>query len=217
VRVCVNRISTVRLNLTTSAKTFGRCLNDDDQVPSTHKEFDFVINLLKDELNSRICLFIPPHVADYYESDKLVSDNVIENYEKASEEIRWGGTCLAAGLYTACVFHAMRAAEIGLRSINNVKPLKIRGNKPVERAEWREILDGLSTLIHEIENSDNTTPNKDDELQFFSEALAQFRFFKNGWRVRVAHARATYNEPQAKEALDHVRSFLEVLAIQLHE
>src|SRR5580700_9702676 len=38
----------VRLNLTTSAKTFGRCLNDDDQVPSTHKEFDFVINLLKD-------------------------------------------------------------------------------------------------------------------------------------------------------------------------
>jgi hypothetical protein len=53
---------------------------------------------------------------------------------------------------------------------------------------------------------------KDADLLFFNEAADQFSFFKDGWRIRVAHARATYTEPQAKEAIDHVRSFSETLA-----
>jgi hypothetical protein len=93
----------------------------------------------------------------------------------------------------------------------------MKSGKPLELAEWREILDGLSTAIHGIENSPNSTPNKEENLAFYSEVCAQFRFFKNGWRVRAAHARATYTEPQAKEAIDHVRSFFEILAPRLAE
>jgi hypothetical protein len=63
----------------------------------------------------------------------------------------------------------------------------------------------------------NSTPTKDADLHFLSEAAAQFRFFKSGWRIRVAHARATYAEPEAIEALDHVRSFFETLATRLKE
>ena len=43
------------------------------------------------------------------------------------------------------------------------------------------------------------------DLHFLSEAAAQFRFFKSGWRVRVAHGRATYNEPEAIEAITSAR------------
>jgi hypothetical protein len=111
----------------------------------------------------------------------------------------------------------MRAAEIGVRALGKNMNIKIKSGKPIEMAEWREILDGLNTSVRDIENLPNSTPNKDDDLLFYSEACAQFRFFKNGWRIRVAHARASYEEPQAKEAIDHVRSFFEILAPRLKE
>jgi hypothetical protein len=37
-----------------------------------------------------------------------------------------------------------------------------------------------SVDTHAIENKLNLTPNKEADLQFCSEAPAQFRFFKNG-------------------------------------
>jgi hypothetical protein len=118
---------------------------------------------------------------------------------------------------TACVFHAMRAAELGLRALGRYRPIKIKNGKNIEFAEWREILDGLASVVFDIENEPNTNPNKDADLLFFSEACAQFRFFKGGWRIRVMHARASYDEDEAREAIDHVRSFFEVLATRLKE
>ena len=111
----------------------------------------------------------------------------------------------------------MRAAEIGIRALAQSLNLTLKGNKPLELAEWREVLDGLSTAVLSIENKPNSTPGKDEDLLFYSEAAAQFRFFKNGWRVRVAHARASYTEPQAKEIIDHVPSFFDVLSRRLKE
>jgi hypothetical protein len=111
----------------------------------------------------------------------------------------------------------MRAAEIGLRALGDRLNVHIRSGKPIERAEWREILDGLKDGIEKFENLPNNTPNKDEELGTFSEACAQFRFFKNGWRIRVAHARASYTESQAKVVLDHIRPFFEALSERLDE
>jgi hypothetical protein len=111
----------------------------------------------------------------------------------------------------------MRAAEIGLRALATALSLKIKGNKPIEMAEWREILDALNTSVQGIENRPNSDPTKDDDLLFYSEAAAQFRFFKGGWRIRVMHARAIYDENQAVDALNHVRSFFEILATRLRE
>jgi len=162
-------------------------------------------------------MFVPHHLAEYYERDDLVSDTVVTAFPTGSEEIRASGTCLALGLHTASVFHAMRSAEIGVRALGASLNIRIKSNKPIELAEWREILDGISTAVRDIENQPNVTPTKDADLLFYSEAAAQFRFFKNGWRIRVAHARATYTEPQAKEAIDHVRSFFETLATRLKE
>jgi hypothetical protein len=174
-------------------------------------------NILQDELRTRLLLYVPSHRAQYYEWQDIISGDVTTAFPKASDEIRAAGNCFAAGLYTGCVFHAMRAAEIGLRALGGAKPIKIKSGKPIELAEWREILDGLAKVVEDIENQPNSTPGKDEDQLFYSEACAQFRFFKNGWRIRVAHARATYNESQAKEAIDHVRSFFETLAKRLKE
>jgi hypothetical protein len=206
-----------RLNLPVSAKVVERSMAWADSTPQTLKEFDKIVDIFKDEIGSRKCLFLPQHLEQYYEWDGILSDEAITAFPKASEEIREAGTCLAAGANTACVFHAMRAAEIGLMSLAIDCKLTIKGGKPIEIAEWREILDALSTHVHSVENQPNSVPTKDADLLFYSESSAQFRFFKNGWRIRAAHARASYSEPQAKEALDHVRSFFEILAPRLKE
>jgi hypothetical protein len=188
-----------------------------DDLPQTKREFDFLLRAVLAEVNKTFFLFVPSHVAKYYGWEGIVSDTVIDAFPKASQEIRQGGTCLSAGLHTACVFHAMRAAEIGLKALGAKHEIKIKSGKPLEQAEWREILDGLSTAALALENLPNVTLTKDGDLHFLSEAAAQFRFFKSGWRIRVAHARATYNEAEAIEAIDHVRSFFETLATQLRE
>jgi hypothetical protein len=189
----------------------------EDDPPETRREFKLLISAIRAEMEDRLFVCLPQQVAQYYENGDLVTDTVVDAFPKASEEIRTSGTCLAAGLSTACVFHAMRAAEIGLRALGTEFNITIKSGKPIELAEWREILDGLSNAARDIENQPNSTPTKDADSLFLSEASAQFRFFKNGWRVRVAHARATYNESQAKEAIDHVRSFFETLATRLKE
>jgi hypothetical protein len=53
--------------------------------------------------------------------------------------------------------------------------------------------------------------------KFYSEAATQFRYFKDGWRVRVARARATYEEAAALKILDHTKDFFEDLAPKLFE
>jgi hypothetical protein len=188
-----------------------------DDLPQTGREFDLLIRAVMAEVRKTFFLYVPSHVSKYYEWAGIVSDGVIDAFPKASQEIRAGGTSLASGLHTACVFHAMRAAEIGLRALGNVHQIKIKSGKPLELAEWREILDGLSGAALALENLPNITPTKEADLHFLSEAAAQFRFFKSGWRVRVAHGRATYNESEAIEAIDHVRSFFETLATRLKE
>jgi hypothetical protein len=203
-----------QLGLKASKRLFALAV---DSPPETNRELEILQQAMIGDLEGQLFLFVPQPVAQYYEWDEIVTEAVITAFPKASEEIRLSGTCLAAGLNTACVFHAMRAAEIGARALGSDLSIKIKSNKPIELAEWREILDGLSTAIRDFENLPNSTPDKEPKLHFYSEAAAQFRFFKNGWRVRVAHARATYTEPQAREAIDHVRSFFETLAERLKE
>lgn len=185
-------------------------------IPATSGELGILVKAIIAELETLLFVFIPPHIAKYYERDDLVSDHVKSAFPSASAEIREAGTCLASGLNTACVFHAMRAAEIGVRCLGEA--LSITLPRPIEQSEWQAILNALVPKIQEIENLPNANnPNKPADLAFYTQAAAQFRFFKNGWRVHVAHARRTYNEPEAIEAIDHVRSFFETLAERLKE
>ena len=45
----------------------------------------------------------------------------------------------------------------------------------------------------------------------------EFLYFKGGWRNYISHNRGTYDEHQAASVLEHTRSFMNHLAIQLSE
>ena len=186
-------------------------------IPRTQSEFGLLVEAINAELSGKFLLYIPPHLARYYEWSDIVSEKVIAAFPSASEEIRNAGSSLATGQNTACVFHCMRAAEIGLKAFGSYAKITLPKNKPLQMGEWREILDRLADEAGRLDMLPNSTQNKEADQHFHSEASAQFRFFKSAWRVRVAHARATYTEAEAVEVLNQVRSFFEILASRVTE
>jgi hypothetical protein len=109
----------------------------------------------------------------------------------------------------------MRAAEIGVRVLGNELGVTFP-DKPIELAEWQNILDQADSKIVAMKQLPRGT-YKDEELNFYSQAAVQFRYFKDAWRVRVAHARDTYEELPATRVFNHTHEFFETLATRLKE
>lgn len=173
-----------------------------------------LIEIAKSELKSKLFLFVPPHMASYYENDKIFSDRAKIAFPSVYSEIKLAGNCFALSLHTACVFHCMRAAEIGVRVLG--KDLNVSPARPIELAEWANVLDQIDAKINAMKSLPKGHA-KDDDLRFYSVSAAQFRYFKDAWRNRVAHARVNYGEDEAKKVLDHTRDFFDLISERLTE
>ena len=199
--------------------TFSKALIESripiSNVPETEEAFNILVDAVRLELKNRLFLFVPPHRAEFYEMDSILSAATKIAFPTPYEELREAGNCLAAGMNSATVFHAMRAAEIGVRAFGSALGVAFPSH-PLELADWQNILEQSESKIGDMRKLPKGT-HKDEELYFYSQAAIQFRYFKDGWRVRAMHGRATYSEPQAKEILNHVRDFFESLAGRLKE
>lgn len=180
-------------------------------LPESSREFDLLADAVKGEIRNKLFLFVPPHLAKYYEYDDLLSDEARAVFPSSAIEVRSAGNCLAAGLNTACVFHCMRAVEHGLRALADDVGLTF------DVQQWNNVIEQIESEIRKLGNSMKAGTAKTERLQFLSEASMEFRHFKDGWRNHVMHARASYEEPQATNVIDHVRVFLEALSKNLKE
>jgi hypothetical protein len=200
-----------KLSLKTSSSLLLRRI---EKLPESRSEFELLLETVEEELKGRLFLFVPPHLAGYYERDNIVSEQVKAAFLSAFAELRSAGTAFSAGLNTASVFHSMRAAEIGVRALATA--LKVTFSFPIELAEWGRIVSEIEPKIKIIEQQPRST-ERDQDLEFYGSAAAQLRYFNDGWRIRVAHARAIYDELQARIALQHAGDFFETIAIRLRE
>jgi hypothetical protein len=181
-------------------------------LPQTAREFSLLAKVVTSEMEARVAIFLSPSTAKYYEMILPIELSVA--FTNASCELLDAGNCLALGQFTASVFHSMRAAEIGVRAMG--ASLNVKFPFPAELADWQNILDQIDTKIRDMKSLPKGT-KKDEDIQFYSEAASQFRWFKDGWRVRVAHARAIYKESDARKVLDHTINFFETLSKRLME
>ena len=199
-----------KIGLTTSLTLLKARENN---LPKTRREWELLVDAVRAELENNLFLFVPQHRAKYYEL--TLPSTVTAAFPTASKEMAAAGNSLAVGLYTACVFHSMRAAEIGLRVLGKELDVSFP-DKPLELAEWQNILDQADSKVVAMKALPRGT-HKDAELNFYSQAAVQFRYFKDGWRVRVAHARETYEESPALKVFNHTLEFFETLATRLKE
>jgi len=196
-----------KLNLSTSVQLIESRL---ENIPQTEGELTMLADVIFAELRGKLFLFVPPHRASFYEA-KIVNDVTATAFPRATQELRAAGNCFACGLHTACVFHCMRGLEGGLASIAS----EVEVNASFEN--WKTIIDQIGKKIASLRETLPKGSEKQERIQFLSEAAKEFWHFKDGWRNHVAHAHATYTEPQAQAVMGHVVSFFEVLSTKLNE
>ncbi|MEI9932240.1 MAG: hypothetical protein WDM89_17280 [Rhizomicrobium sp.] len=187
---------------------------DHAKLPRSEEAFSLLRDAVYAELKDTWFAYIPTDRLDYFDTDRIVSFAIRQAFPSASEEIKNAGTCYAMGLATASVFHAMRAVEIGIQVM--AAKLNVTLGSPIELSSMGPIIGGIEDQIREMKKGARSA-QKDEDIRFYSEAAAQFRHFNNGWRIRAAHARATYEDAQAKAVLDHVIPFFETLTERLAE
>jgi hypothetical protein len=199
-----------KIRLPISIALLERCQNNP---PTTGSECDLLLRAIKSEISSRYFYYVEQERAKYY--DLILPSVVSVSFPLTSKELISAANAFAAGLPTACVFHSMRAAEIGVRTL--AKELGVSfPDKPIELAEWQNILDQADSKIVGMKSLSRGAL-KDEELKFYSQASVQFRYFKDAWRIRVAHARETYDDSQARRIFDHTLEFFETLSRRLKE
>lgn len=200
------------LDLPTSKELFHKGASD---LPQTGREFAVYAAALDSEMKSKMFVFLPHHRRKYFIPSKFIPNTIEEPFPLARNELVEAGKCFAFDRYTASVFHCMRAIEIGLRAM--AVHLAIDEFKyPLEQADWEGIIRKIESKILGMKDLPRTA-EKDDSQNFNSSAAMEFRYFKDGWRVRVAHTRETYDETSAIRVLEHAVTFIEILSSRLKE
>lgn len=198
-----------KMRLKVSSAIIAQKLND---LPQNHRELDTIIEIVKQEIQANLFLFVPAYRASHYEWE--APKELTAYFPKASIELIRAGKCYAKGEYTACVFHSMRAAEIGLRSLATY--LDVTFQFPIELADWKNIIDQVEKQI-KVKQQLPKGASKDEELKYCSQAATHFRYFKDAYRIFVAHARSTYDDEEALSIMEHTIEFLKGLSIKIME
>jgi hypothetical protein len=86
-----------------------------------------------------------------------------------------------------------------------------------ETEQWYTLIEQIESKITTLRKTLPRGSEKNERLQWLSEAVKEFLYFRDGWRNYVSHGRAAYDEHQALGVLDHVRAFMAHLATRLSE
>lgn len=196
-----------RYGLVTSVRLVDAKLSE---LPTSSGEMKLLELAIKSELDTHPFFQLEASRVQFYEKDDLLSERAQDCFPLAHDELRQGGNCYALGLYTASVFHSMRALEHGIKSLAQDVGLTY------DIQNWQNILDQIESKLRE-EGKKTNSPQKQERLKFLSEANAEFRHFKDAWRNHVSHNKTAYDDTQARRVLDHACTFIETLSTQLRE
>jgi hypothetical protein len=133
-------------------------------------------------------------------------------FPQATREVTEARKCLAVDQSDAAVFHSMRALEFAI--------LVLAGEFPsvsTAKNNWGRILTDISSAVSALGRSSSQPQNWKELEQFYSEACADFRLFKNAWRNYVMHVSDPYGAGEARDITSRVGKFLDHLATRLRE
>lgn len=144
----------------------------------------------------------------YEQSRPPFGSAVADHFPEARPDIAAASRCFALDEWTACVFHAMRVLEHGLRAIAVEVGLP---SEAMAHENWKNVIDQVERKIRDMEGLPKS-PEKAERLRVLSGLATEFRYFKDAWRNHVSHSRAVYAEIDATTVYGHVRYFMNLLA-----
>ena len=183
-----------------------------DQPPQTSVEVlqalsaELIFNV-QSELESNVFLVVHPSRRQLFEQAAPQFGVEVETqFPQSSKDIAAAGRCYALEEWTACVFHSMRVLEHGLRA------MATRFDVPCGVDSWHKIISGIEDGLTRLRNKHGLTDQDRNEITHYSDAAAQFRYFKDAWRNHVSHSGEFYDERDAEKVFRHVREFMQQLA-----
>lgn len=166
---------------------------------------------INEELESRWFGSVPTDRGDYLEDKWIVPDSSLaQHFPTATTELRAAGRCYAYGESNACVFHSMKAMEVGMNALAQ------RLGVPFRVEQWHVVIQSIESAVRQ-RSAGKKTPRRLKDDKFYGECAAHLFFVKNAWRNHVMHVREHYNDQQAEKILDRSRTFLEGAAERLRE
>ncbi len=136
-------------------------------------------------------------------------------FPSAADEIAEGLDCYGLEHNTACVFHMMRVAEIGMRALARERQVSFPKH-PLEWADWENIIDQIDSKAREATAGKSRGPERDAARAFYTAAVAQLRAFKET-RNKIMHMRGSFDELDAQRAINQVRDFMNGLSAKIGE
>lgn len=189
--------------LANSVTALARAIVD---LPQSDREMAVYMNQVKDELGQHLFVQIPVDRASYWENDDLLSADLKYKFSDPASELRLAANAYACALPTACVLHAMRAAESGLGIVANALGVSMVGDE-----NMRNLVDGIQKAAKNLDDVPKH-PNKKADSQFYCEIALEAGLMKDAWRNHAAHAKSVYTEPQSRDVLNATIRFFEKLS-----
>lgn len=169
---------------------------------------EFYNNLLIDMSGPWFLLIRQDRREFYEQSRQPFGEAVAERFPEAASDIAAASRCVALDEWTACVFHSMRALELGLRAIAAEVELPAEA---MAHENWKNVIDQVERKIRDMEGLPKSS-EKIERLRVLSSLASDFRYFKDAWRNHVSHSHAVYAEVEGIRVYQHVRSFMNLLA-----
>ena len=138
-----------------------------------------------------------------------------EKIPASKADIQEAVYCYALDRNTACVFHLMRVAEMGLRKISGKLKVKLlhsgKNIYPIEFADWGTVIEECKK---KIENARKALPpgKRQKVMELYADISDHCLFMKEIWRNNISHARNTYTEQEALAVMGRVRDFMTLMA-----
>jgi hypothetical protein len=181
------------------------------------RELDQLRTTIYAELTIRKFLYIPLDEDKYLRAEMLFGEEVHNAFPDARVEIKDAGTSFAAELYGACIFHLMRCAEHGLRSLARRLKVKVSHTHaliPLDYADWDAVIAGIRNEIAKVRKLPRG-PKRQAQLDRYSSAADHCEYMKDIWRNAASHTRRVYIRPDAMQAMDRVKDFMLFLSTAL--
>ena len=178
-------------------------------------EIEGLQNAIEWELADRKFAFIPTGKAAYFENENLFEDLHQSLSVEINVEIKASGNCFAAELNSASAFHALRAAELGMRHLAVYLGLTFfRGKKKiqinVDDATWDELITETKNKIESEKALPLNNSTIKDNFKEYERLANQFDRMKND-RNNTMHTRGNFSEADARAILLRVKDFLKEL------
>ena len=183
---------------------------------SVETELRNVSEFIEIQLGQLKFFSVHPRLTGMINHPKAFGEQVWEAFPSAREDVTEAGNCVAAGCGTAAVFHLMRTAEVGLRSLAYDRRVTLPRNVPLELATWEEIIRQLEDAEGAIRNYPKTLA-REAQYAFYHHAMMQYRRFKNVFRNRIMHARESFEVDEVLGVYGDVKDFMQTLSNYIAE